>query len=170
MPDDGSIAPKERINITYKAKTNGQNSDVELPLKLMVMSNLTGNADKQPLDEREPLQINKVNFNKVMQKLDINSQFSVKNTLGTGAEELDVNIKIASMKDFSPDSIVKQVPELNKLMQLREALMALKGPMGNIPDFRKAVLAALKDEKIKEKLLLEIKEESQESNKEQDKE
>lgn len=165
MPDDGSIAPKERINITYKAKTNGQNSDVELPLKLMVMSNLTGGADKQPLDEREILQINKVNFNKVMQKLNINTQFSVKNTLGTGAEELEVNLKISSMKDFSPDSIVRQVPELDKLMQLREALMALKGPMGNIPDFRKAVLAALKDEKTKEKLLLEIKEESQETNK-----
>lgn len=37
---DGSYAPKERINITYKAKTNGQNEDVELPLKLMVMANL----------------------------------------------------------------------------------------------------------------------------------
>lgn len=34
---DGSYAPKERINITYKAKTNGQNEDVELPLKLMVI-------------------------------------------------------------------------------------------------------------------------------------
>lgn len=158
MPD-GSNAPKERINITYKAKTNGRESDVELPLKLMVMSNLTGKADKQPLEERETLQINKTNFNQVMQKLNISSQFSVKNTLGTGAEELDVNLKITSMKDFSPDSIVKQIPELNKLMQLREALMALKGPMGNIPDFRKSVLAALKDEKIKEKLLLEIKEE-----------
>lgn len=158
MPD-GSNAPKERINITYKAKTNGRESDVELPLKLMVMSNLTGKADKQPLEERETLQINKTNFNQVMQKLNISSQFSVKNTLGTGAEELDVNLKITSMKDFSPDSIVKQIPELNKLMQLREALMALKGPMGNIPDFRKSVLAALKDEKVKEKLLLEIKEE-----------
>lgn len=158
MPD-GSNAPKERINITYKAKTNGRESDVELPLKLMVMSNLTGKADKQPLEERETLQINKTNFNQVMQKLNISSQFSVKNTLGTGAEELDVNLKIISMKDFSPDSIVKQIPELNKLMQLREALMALKGPMGNIPDFRKSVLAALKDEKVKEKLLLEIKEE-----------
>lgn len=158
MPD-GSNAPKERINITYKAKTNGRESDVELPLKLMVMSNLTGKADKQPLEERETLQINKTNFNQVMQKLNISSQFSVKNTLGTEAEELDVNLKITSMKDFSPDSIVKQIPELNKLMQLREALMALKGPMGNIPDFRKSVLAALKDEKVKEKLLLEIKEE-----------
>ncbi|EAM0174794.1 type VI secretion system contractile sheath small subunit, partial [Campylobacter coli] len=112
-------------------------------------------------EEREILQINKINFDQVMRKLDITTSFSVKNTLGTGAEELDVKLNIASMKDFSPDSLAKQIPELNKLLQLREALMALKGPMGNIPDFRKAVLEALKNEKTKEKLLLEIKQEEQ---------
>ncbi|EAH6668698.1 type VI secretion system contractile sheath small subunit, partial [Campylobacter coli] len=147
-------------NITYKAKTNGQNEDVELPLKLMVMANLKG-KNETPLEEREILQINKINFDQVMRKLDITTSFSVKNTLGTGAEELDVKLNIASMKDFSPDSLAKQIPELNKLLQLREALMALKGPMGNIPDFRKAVLEALKNEKTKEKLLLEIKQEEQ---------
>ncbi|EIB1591965.1 type VI secretion system contractile sheath small subunit, partial [Campylobacter coli] len=152
--------PKERINITYKAKTNGQNEDVELPLKLMVMANLKG-KNETPLEEREILQINKINFDQVMRKLNITTSFSVKNTLGTGAEELDVKLNIASMKDFSPDSLAKQIPELNKLLQLREALMALKGPMGNIPDFRKAVLEALKNEKTKEKLLLEIKQEEQ---------
>ncbi|EAL7509091.1 type VI secretion system contractile sheath small subunit, partial [Campylobacter coli] len=155
-----SYAPKERINITYKAKTNGQNEDVELPLKLMVMANLKG-KNETPLEEREILQINKINFDQVMRKLNITTSFSVKNTLGTGAEELDVKLNIASMKDFSPDSLAKQIPELNKLLQLREALMALKGPMGNIPDFRKAVLEALKNEKTKEKLLLEIKQEEQ---------
>lgn len=155
---DGSHAPKERINITYKAKTNGQNADVELPLKLMIMANLKG-KNETPLEEREILQINKINFDQIMQKLDIETSFSVKNTLGTGAEELDINLHISSMKDFTPDYLVNQIPELKKLMQLREALMALKGPMGNIPDFRKAVLEALKDEKTKEKLLLEIKEE-----------
>ncbi|EAI2854826.1 type VI secretion system contractile sheath small subunit [Campylobacter jejuni] len=157
---DGSYAPKERINITYKAKTNGQNEDVELPLKLMVMANLKG-KNETPLEEREILQINKINFDQVMRKLNITTSFSVKNTLGTGAEELDVKLNIASIKDFSPDSLAKQIPELNKLLQLREALMALKGPMGNIPDFRKAVLEALKNEKTKEKLLLEIKQEEQ---------
>ncbi|EMV3225665.1 type VI secretion system contractile sheath small subunit [Campylobacter jejuni] len=157
---DGSYAPKERINITYKAKTNRQNEDVELPLKLMVMANLKG-KNETPLEEREILQINKINFDQVMRKLNITTSFSVKNTLGTGAEELDVKLNIASMKDFSPDSLAKQIPELNKLLQLREALMALKGPMGNIPDFRKAVLEALKNEKTKEKLLLEIKQEEQ---------
>ncbi|EEU7893794.1 type VI secretion system contractile sheath small subunit, partial [Campylobacter coli] len=133
---------------------------VELPLKLMVMANLKG-KNETPLEEREILQINKINFDQVMRKLNITTSFSVKNTLGTGAEELDVKLNIASMKDFSPDSLAKQIPELNKLLQLREALMALKGPMGNIPDFRKAVLEALKNEKTKEKLLLEIKQEEQ---------
>ncbi|EHU8946546.1 type VI secretion system contractile sheath small subunit, partial [Campylobacter coli] len=129
-------------------------------LKLMVMANLKG-KNETPLEEREILQINKINFDQVMRKLNITTSFSVKNTLGTGAEELDVKLNIASMKDFSPDSLAKQIPELNKLLQLREALMALKGPMGNIPDFRKAVLEALKNEKTKEKLLLEIKQEEQ---------
>lgn len=158
---DGSSAPKERINITYKAKTNGQNAEIELPLKLMIMANLTG-KNEQNLEDREIVSINKINFNQVMQKLDIKTQFNVKNTLGGGAEELDINLKISSMKDFSPDNIAQQVPELNKLMRLREALMALKGPMGNIPNFRKAVLDALKNEKTKEQLLLEIKKENNE--------
>ncbi|WP_297731757.1 type VI secretion system contractile sheath small subunit [Helicobacter sp. UBA3407] len=156
---DGSSSPKERINITYKAKTNGQNGEVELPLKLMVLSNLTGGDSEQPIEEREVLQINKLNFNQVMEKLNINTSFSVKNTLNNEAEELEVNLNIISIKDFSPDNIAQQIPELKKLLQLREALMALKGPMGNIPNFRKAVLEALKNKDTREKLLLEIKQE-----------
>lgn len=77
---DGSYAPKERINITYKAKTNGQNEDVELPLKLMVMANLKG-KNETPLEEREILQINKINFDQVMRKLNITTSFSVKTLL-----------------------------------------------------------------------------------------
>lgn len=151
---------KSGLILHIKLKLMDNNEDVELPLKLMVMANLKG-KNETPLEEREILQINKINFDQVMRKLDITTSFSVKNTLGTGAEELDVKLNIASMKDFSPDSLAKQIPELNKLLQLREALMALKGPMGNIPDFRKAVLEALKNEKTKEKLLLEIKQEEQ---------
>lgn len=156
---DGSSSPKERINITYKTKTNGQNGEVELPLKLMVLSNLIGGDSEQPIEEREVLQINKLNFNQVMKKLNINTSFSVKNTLNNEAEELEVNLNITSIKDFSPDNIAQQIPELKKLLQLREALMALKGPMGNIPNFRKAVLEALKNKDTREKLLLEIKQE-----------
>ena len=50
---------------------------------------------------------------------------------------------------------MKEIKDISKYpdgycMQLREALVALKGPMGNIPNFRKAVAEALKDEKTKQ--------------------
>lgn len=151
-----SKPPKERINISYKAKTGDQVAEVELPLKLMVMSNLKGNTIDAPLEERKPISINKINFNQVMEEMGVSLHFNTKNVLSEEAEEINVNLDIKGMKDFSPDSIAQQVPELKKLMQLREALMALKGPMGNIPDFRKAVLSALSNEESKQKLLLEI--------------
>ena len=153
---ENSVAPKERINITYKTKTNNQEADVELPLKLMVMANLTGYNDT-PLEEREVVSINKINFDQVMQKMDIKTNFTVENKLGLDSDEINVELKISNMKDFSPDNIAKQIPEINQLLELRKALVSLKGPMGNIPDFRKAVLDALKDKKTKQELLLEIK-------------
>ena len=153
---DGSNAPKERINISYKAKTNGAAADVVLPLKLMVMSNFTSDTNNIPLEEREPVSINKVNFNKVMEQMGITTNFNVKNTISPDADEMSINLNIKSMTDFSPDNIVKQVPELQKLMALREALTALKGPMGNVPEFRKKLLAILSDAEKKEQLMLEI--------------
>lgn len=153
---DGSNAPKERINISYKAKTNGANADVELPLKLMVMSSFTGETNSTPLEEREPVSINKVNFNKVMEQMGITTDFTVKNTISSDVDEMNIHLNIKGMADFSPDNIVKQVPELQKLMALREALTALKGPMGNVPEFRKKLLSILSDAEKKEQLMIEI--------------
>lgn len=162
---DGSNAPKERINISYKAKTNGAAAEVELPLKLMVMSNFTGDTANIPIEERETVSINKVNFNKVMEQMGITTNFNVKNTITPDADEMSINLNIKSMADFSPDNIVKQVPELQKLMALREALTALKGPMGNVPEFRKKLLSILNDAEKKQQLMLEIAK-SKESNEE----
>lgn len=121
----------------------------------MVVADLTEESDK-PIEERTTFSINKNNFNDVMQSLNVKTNFSVNNKLGVGKDELQVNLNFSELEDFSPDSIVNQVPELAKLMELRQALVALKGPMGNIPDFKKAVLDALKDKDSKKQLILEI--------------
>jgi len=60
------------------------------------------------------------------------------------------------LRDFEPDSIVNQVPEIKKLIELREALVALKGPLGNLPAFRRHLQQLLDDEKSREKLLAEL--------------
>ena len=41
-------------------------------------------------------------------------------------------------------------------MALREALMALKGPLGNTPSFRKAIEQALADDESRARVLAEL--------------
>lgn len=145
---------KERINITYKAKTDGQTNEVELPLKLLILSHLSNN--EIPIEEKEIISINKNNFNNVMEKLNIKTQFTVDNKLNNNQENLNINLNIKNLKDFNPDSIVMQVPELKQLIELRKSLMALKGPLGNSKEFKQAIVEALSNNDNKNKLLLEI--------------
>ena len=48
------------------------------------------------------------------------------------------------------------MPELKKLLEIRKALLALKGPLGNVPEFRQSVQKILDDEQLRQKLLAEL--------------
>jgi len=67
-----------------------------------------------------------------------------------------VTIGINSLDDFSPDNVARKVPELKKILELREALVALKGPLGNIPAFRSRLQELLSNEEMREQLLKEL--------------
>ena len=123
----------------------------------MMIGDYTLREDATPLDERKPVNIDKDNFNDVMRQHNLSLDLNVANRLsGEDGEELAVNLKFSDLKDFSPESVVRQVPELSKLLELREALTALKGPLGNVPAFRKMIEAALGDDEAREKLLKEL--------------
>ena len=155
--DKQSESPKERINITYKPKTGGLSEEIEIPYKMMVLGEFNPNEESQVIEEKKVININKGNFNDVLEKQNISIGFSVDDKLsGDEDSEISVDLKIKSMKDFSPESIVENVDELKKLMILRESLIALKGPLGNIPAFREAISNAISDEAEREKLLAEL--------------
>ncbi|MCC8375556.1 MULTISPECIES: type VI secretion system contractile sheath small subunit [Photorhabdus] len=153
----GSVAPKERINIKYVPNTGDQVAEIELPLNLLIVGDLKGTKEDTPIEERQAVSVNKNNFNAVMNEANINLTFSVPNRLNdNNGDDLPVNLEIKSLNDFSPDNVAKKVPELNKLLELREALVALKGPLGNIPAFRTRLQELLGDEKVREQLLKEL--------------
>lgn len=158
MAKEGTVAPKERINVTFTPDTNGASEEIELPLKLMVLGDFTQREDDRKIEDRKPIAIDKNTFDEVLAKQELNLSFNVPNRLQDEAahEDLAVNLQINSMKDFNPASLVDQVPELRKLMELRDALVALKGPLGNAPAFRKAIESVLSDDDSRERVLAEL--------------
>lgn len=157
MAQEGSIAPKERVNIVYRPATGDAQEEVELPLKLMVLGDFTLKPDERMLEDRAPVSIDKDNFNDVMSNQGLGLQVNVPNRLSDDPEaQLPIDLKFSTLKDFEPDALVRSVPELAKLMDLREALKALKGPLSNVPDFRKKLQELVGDEATRAKLLEEL--------------
>jgi type VI secretion system protein ImpB len=157
MPKQGTVAPKERVNIVYRPSQGETQEDVELPLKMLVLGDFTGSPDERPVEQREPINVNKDNFNEVLKAQNIDINITVPNQLSTeSGHEVNVQLRVESMKDFEPEAIVEQVPELKQLLELREALRALKGPLANVPEFRNKIQDLIKDDNSRQRLLLEI--------------
>ncbi len=154
---EGSIAAKERINIKYVPATGDEQAEVELPLNILVVGDFNGGNEDSAIEEREAISINKHNFDSVMETAGLHLDFSVANRLQDGTEEaLPISLNFNALKEFSPDNIARQVPELKKLLELREALVALKGPLGNIPSFRASLQKLLTDGEMRAQLLKEL--------------
>jgi len=154
---DQSVAPKERVNITYKSQVGGAQEEAELPLKILVVGDYTGRVDDTPVEERKPINVDKENFGEVMAGQNLKATIQVADTLsGEKGATMAVDLKFKKLDDFGPEGIVNQVPELQKLLELRQALTALKGPLGNIPAFRKKIQALLGDEGTRAKLMQEL--------------
>lgn len=159
MAKDGSVAPKERVNIVYKSATGDAQEQVELPFRQLVLGDFTLREDSQPLDERTPINIDKDTFDDVLKAQELSLQLSVPDRLSDEAEDdarLSLDLTFESIKDFQPDSLVEQVPELRQLIALRDALKALTGPLGNVPDFRKRLEALVRDDDARARLLDEL--------------
>ncbi len=157
MAKEGSVAPKERVNIIYRPATGNMQEDVELPLKLMVLGDFTNKQDDRQVEDRAPVSIDKDNFNDVMAGMGISMKVSVPNKLTDEPDSaLTAEMHFNGMRDFEPDAVVKQIPELMKLIELRDALKALKGPLANIPDFRRKVQEMVTEPDARAKLLHEL--------------
>ena len=159
MAKEGSVAPKERVNIVYKTDVGDAQEEVELPFRFLVVGDFTGKEQPDvPVEQRTLVSVDKTNFDDVLAGQQVATDLSVPNELtdNTDGEELAVSLRFENMKDFSPDAITQQVPELSGLVGLRDALTMLKSPLGNSPAFRKQLERMLTDPESRERILKEL--------------
>ncbi len=119
---------KPRVHIKYEVETENGTLEKELPFVVGVLGDYTGNAPREfvPVKERQFITIDKDNFEQVMQQLGPGLSLTVKNTLSTNEELLNVALSFNSLNDFSPERVVEQVPVLKRLLDLRNALRDLQ--------------------------------------------
>lgn len=157
MAKEGSVAPQERVNITYKPATGNAQAEVELPLKMLLMGDYTGRPDPRPLEDRKPISIDKDNFTQVLAEQNLSLNLTVNDVLsGEKDASLNLNLKFKKLSDFGPEAIAEQVPQLKKLLELRQALTALKGPLGNVPTFRRKIQNLLADPASRDRVMAEL--------------
>lgn len=118
---------KPRVHITYDVETNGAQETKELPFVVGVMGDYSGdNAEsKKKLKERKFVNIDRDNFNQVVEKVNPKLDLKVDNTLAGDDSQMAVNLEFNSLQDFEPQNVVQQVEPLKQLLEARNKLRDL---------------------------------------------
>ncbi|MEB7499854.1 type VI secretion system contractile sheath small subunit [Leclercia pneumoniae] len=144
--------PKARINLKLSLHTGGAQKKIELPLKLLTMGDFSNGKESRPLSEREKINVNKNNFNSVLSEFNPEVNLSVKNTLSNSDYVENVKLNFSDIKDFEPEQVARQIPQLRAMLAMRNLLRDLKSNLLDNATFRKELEKILKDPALSQEL------------------
>lgn len=148
--------PKARVNIKLDLHTGGAQRKVELPLKLMLMGDYSNGKEQRPLSERSKVSINKNNFDSVLSEFSPSLKLVVEDTLASEGGETPVELSFQRMKDFEPEHVARQIPQLRALLAMRNLLRELKANLLDNATFRVELERILKDDVLSDELRKEL--------------
>ena len=137
--------PKARVNIKLALHTGGAQKKVELPLKLLVTGDFSNGQEHLPLSERGKVNVNKNNFNSVLSEFNPEVNLTVPNTMAGDGSEESIKLNFSDIKDFEPEQVARQIPQLRAMLAMRNLLRDLKSNLLDNATFRKELEKILKD-------------------------
>jgi type VI secretion system protein ImpB len=148
--------PKARINLKLDLHTGGASKKTELPLKLLVTGDFSNGRETAPLSEREKVNIDKNNFDSVLSEFSPSVNLTVENTLAGDGSEENINLTFRNMKDFTPEQVARQIPQLKAMLAMRNLLRDLKSNLLDNVTFRKELEKILRDPTLSDELRHEL--------------
>lgn len=127
-----------------------------MPLKLLTVGDFSNGREQRPLSEREKVDINKNNFNDVLAKFSPVVNLSVKNTLAGDDRKDDINLTFKNIRDFEPEQVARNIPQLRVLLAMRNLLRDLKSNLLDNAAFRRELEIILKDPDLSQELRDEL--------------
>lgn len=108
FPSDSDL----ETNVTLETERTGVID--EPPFRILMLGDWSGDAEKSELHRRNPLEIDRDNFDDIMKKLRVRLEFE--------AEGGNLSLEFQGLDDFHPDELFKQVPVFADLRDLRRRL------------------------------------------------
>jgi type VI secretion system protein ImpC len=126
--------PKSRVSIALDLNTGGSRTKVDLPLKLLVAGDFSAGKEQAALARRKKINIDMTNFEAVLSDLSPELNVVGANPVAHGGSEPPVSLsfRFRSMRDFEPEKVARQIPELQAMLAMRNLLRDVKSnPLDN---------------------------------------
>ncbi|MGD0487611.1 MAG: type VI secretion system contractile sheath small subunit [Syntrophorhabdales bacterium] len=120
-----------RVQITYDVEIGDAIEMKEIPFVMAVLADLSGKPEEPlpKLKDRKFIEIDRDNFNNVLEGMKPRVAFKVENKLSGDDTKLAVELRFKSMDDFHPENVANQVAPLRKLVEARQKLSGLLGKL-----------------------------------------
>jgi len=120
-----------RVHITYDVEIGDAVEQKEIPFVAGVLSDLSGKPEEPlpPLKERKYVEIDRDNFNSVLEGMNPRLTYRVDNKIEDDDTKIGVELKFKSLDDFHPERIAEKVEPIRKLMEARKKLYNLLGKL-----------------------------------------
>lgn len=120
-----------RVQMTYDVEIGDAMENKELPFVVGVLGDFGGNSDveQKRLKDRKFVNIDSDNFDEVLSGVEPVARFTVSNELSEEEGQFLVELRFRSMDDFRPESVVRQVAPLSKLLDARTKLADLRNKL-----------------------------------------
>lgn len=120
-----------RVQMTYDVEVGDAIEKKELPFVVGVVGDFSGQSEveQKKLRDRNFVNVDNDNFDEVLKGVEPRAAFRVANTLSEKGGEFAVDLKFKSMDDFRPESVVRQVEPLRKLLEARTKLADLRNKL-----------------------------------------
>ena len=119
----------------------------EFPFVVAVLAPLSGKmsqSENQSLSERRFIDVDRANFFAVMRGLNPRVSFAI-DQLFNASSSTEIDISFSSLRDFGPDSIVRQVPGFRQALESRNLLAAIRDSLSGSEGFRTCVDSILRN-------------------------
>jgi type VI secretion system protein ImpB len=153
---------KPRVHITYDVETEGAVVQKELPFVVGVIGDFSGKPTTPlpPLKDRKFIQIDRDNFNEVLERLRPALSLKVPNLIKGDGSEFPVQLEFESFDDFEPGAVARKIADISALLDVRSKLQELLTKADRSPELETLLEQIMQNENMRKELASEIEQDA----------